>query len=328
MFYRSIKRGLGKNNLERKCRLLFGLCLVLLLSVSFWWVEHIGESLVKREAMRKGRDLVDSSLLRYHFVKAWETEPGPQELMEEISRDLQTQKYRWQILALDEFPGTEPPGNPDEEAIIRGVMAELQQQLRTRSFQAKREQSRETGEEVSPQEDVAPRPTDETSSVDIQPVCFFRPMPNANEIHYYQPVYWKNSCIRCHVDLEGLDARGRADAALFADPATYPFRVVKVTVPASETLQAIASNRAVLTATGILTLFVAVVVSYPIIRFVVIKPLRHLRDVSNEITRGNMDVQAEVHTNDEFGELADGINRMLHDLAEAQKELRQFKKDL
>lgn len=129
------------------------------------------------------------------------------------------------------------------------------------------------------------------------------------------------------MDLEGLDAGGRADAALFADPATYPFRVVKVTMPAAETLQAITSNRAILTATGILTIFVAMVVWYMIIRFVVIKPLRHLRDVSNEITRGNMDVQADVHTNDEFGELANGINRMMHDLKETQAKLRQLENE-
>ena len=37
MSYRSFKRALGETNLERKCRFLFGTCLLVLISGSFWW---------------------------------------------------------------------------------------------------------------------------------------------------------------------------------------------------------------------------------------------------------------------------------------------------
>ena len=36
MSYRSIKRVLGETSLERKCRFLFGACLLLLITASFW----------------------------------------------------------------------------------------------------------------------------------------------------------------------------------------------------------------------------------------------------------------------------------------------------
>ena len=46
MSYRSIKRVLGETSLERKCRLLFGGCLLLLISGTFWGVDRIAGNLV------------------------------------------------------------------------------------------------------------------------------------------------------------------------------------------------------------------------------------------------------------------------------------------
>ena len=46
MSYRSIKRVLGETSLERKCRLLFGACLLVLITGTFWWVENIAGKLV------------------------------------------------------------------------------------------------------------------------------------------------------------------------------------------------------------------------------------------------------------------------------------------
>ncbi len=37
MSYRSLKRVLGETSLERKCRFLFGACLLMLITGSFWW---------------------------------------------------------------------------------------------------------------------------------------------------------------------------------------------------------------------------------------------------------------------------------------------------
>jgi len=149
-----------------------------------------------------------------------------------------------------------------------------------------------------------------------------------DEIHYYQPVYWKDSCVVCHSQFEAVDELGRPDATLFSDPATHPFRVVKVSIPRGETQNALLWNRCILGAIGILTVFLAMVVLYVIIRYVVVKPLKHLRDVSEEISRGNTKLRAEIDTNDEFEELADAFNRMLIHLTDTESELRQVNKDL
>ena len=60
MSYRSLKRVLGETSLERKCRFLFGACLLMLITGSFWWYGRSTEELVyeasRESAARVGRD--------------------------------------------------------------------------------------------------------------------------------------------------------------------------------------------------------------------------------------------------------------------------------
>jgi signal transduction histidine kinase len=67
---------------------------------------------------------------------------------------------------------------------------------------------------------------------------------------------------------------------------------------------------------------------YVIVRYVIVKPLKHLRDVSEEISKGNTELRAEINTHDEFEELADAFNRMLRHMTEAQDELRDVNANL
>ena len=67
---------------------------------------------------------------------------------------------------------------------------------------------------------------------------------------------------------------------------------------------------------------------YVIVRYVIVKPLTHLRDVSDEISRGATHMRADIHTGDEFEMLAEAFNRMLRSLTAAQDELRDLNTDL
>ena len=335
MAYRSIKRVIGETSLERKCRILFVFCLSALLFAAFYLVESIAEKLVEGTAVRKGRDLVDASLLRYHWEEVWETKPEAAELAREMSRDLQTQQYKWTILALDRSSSIEPartvelPANEEEEAILQELKIRFQRQMAEGGLRGDDDQTldRDLDDEDSPA-GIASPPTDAKSAPDIVPVHKMRAVPSERVIQYYQPVYWKNSCLRCHEGFEGVDAFDRADAALLLDKGTYPFRVVRVIIPDRETQQARTWSRALLTAIGIITVFLAMVILYVIIRYVVVRPLQHLRDVSEQISRGNTSLRAEIRTNDEFEELANAFNRMLRHLTEAQAQLQQVNTDL
>ena len=67
MSYRSFKEILGETSLERKCRFLFGLCLLLLITGSFWWYGSRTEDLVFTSTRTTGRHLVDAVMLHHHW---------------------------------------------------------------------------------------------------------------------------------------------------------------------------------------------------------------------------------------------------------------------
>ena len=82
------------------------------------------------------------------------------------------------------------------------------------------------------------------------------------------------------------------------------------------------STHAVLWAIGIATIALSMLAMWLVVRYVVVKPLTHLRDVSEHIAQGELDLRADIHTGDEFQELASSFNKMLRNLTEAQTQLR------
>ena len=64
--YRTFKRVLGESNLERKCRLLFGMCMLLLVTGSFWWYGSETDEIVYDLNRFIGKALVNSAMLDAH----------------------------------------------------------------------------------------------------------------------------------------------------------------------------------------------------------------------------------------------------------------------
>ena len=77
-----------------------------------------------------------------------------------------------------------------------------------------------------------------------------------------------------------------------------------------------------LLAFAIVTTFIAMLVAYIIVRYIIVKPVLHLKDVSDEIARGNLNLRAEINTGDEFEELSHAFNRMLRHMTTVNDELR------
>jgi two-component system sensor histidine kinase BarA len=112
MSYRSIKRVLGETSLERKCRLLFGACLLLLITGTFWGVDRIAGNLVMTNTRNHGHDLIDIIMIKVHSL-FFETRPnavdaenpdirGKREWLREIIVDFEeSQDYRYEIVTLD-----------------------------------------------------------------------------------------------------------------------------------------------------------------------------------------------------------------------------------
>jgi signal transduction histidine kinase len=153
------------------------------------------------------------------------------------------------------------------------------------------------------------------------------------EYQYYQAIRAQASCLAlCHKtypDPSGFDVP-IGGKLLAGEPLQEGdlMAVVQVTIPNGPTQAAVTETWNWLFAISIVTAFLALVAFYLVIRYVIIRPLRHLRDVSEAISRGNTQLRAEIHTGDEFETLADAFNCMLHSLITTQEELRQVNADL
>ena len=165
----------------------------------------------------------------------------------------------------------------------------------------------------------------------------------AGDYYYFQPIYWIPHCTAvCHKIAAYRPASGQPisryaysaeDWIKLKDVGatkTKPpvLRVMKVVIPSGPTEDEITQTRGVLSAIAIVTVFLSMVALYAVVRYVIVKPLNHLREVSDEISRGNYDLRANIQTGDEFEELAASFNRMLRHLVDAQSELRNVNVDL
>lgn len=135
-------------------------------------------------------------------------------------------------------------------------------------------------------------------------------IPEKQEYRYYAAVRATKSCLSCHYHQKP----GIADNDLIG--------MVKITLPLSKTKGRLDKNNAILLAMSIVTSFLAMIGAYAIVRYVIVKPVLHLKDVSDEIARGNLDLRADIHTGDEFEELSHAFNRMLRHLVTVQDELK------
>jgi len=304
MSYRTFKRTLGETNLERKCRLLFGTCLLPLIVGTFWWYGTETDKLVVEQNQYVGEAIVDTAMILAHkdmlgatVIEGQEPkkiDPLEQRANESIAELVRERKFSWEML----FPRNEQGlNNPTETAEwdLIDRWGELGKQLKT-------------------DEDIDAVLNDGKqwhSEFDKENVVY----------RYYQPVFAKKKCIICH-------STPAVDIPLPNLQWGDLLAVVKVEIDAKDTLQHQARNRATLWVAAIAAVFLAMIALYAIVRYVIVKPLRHLRDVSNAIRQGEVEQRAVIHTGDEFEELGAAFNRMLRQLLRQQDELRLVNTEL
>jgi signal transduction histidine kinase len=227
-------------------------------------------------------------MLQYHW-KTLEKEQQYTSLIETLGRTLQSQPYSWRLL--------DPDATAEERASYKRLDSAVLDYFRDR-----------------------PPPTAGAGETAAE-YREFR-TEDASEYHYYQPVRARKSCLVCH-EYRGSAAGAAGEGGMPRLAEGDLMAVVKVVMPDAATRKAINWNRAILLATAIITVFLAMLVAYAIVRYVIVKPLDHLRNVTEEVRRGNVEARADIHTADEFEELGLAFNRMLRGLIDTQEELRK-----
>jgi two-component system sensor histidine kinase BarA len=133
-------------------------------------------------------------------------------------------------------------------------------------------------------------------------------------LFYYGAVRAKDSCIDCHAH-----AKARRNDVL---------GVVRIRMPTEAIVDAVHLNRAVLMATALGTAILIMAGSWIIVRYVIVKPVKHLKEVSDAISAGELNVRSEIQTGDEFEDLSHAFNRMLRNLVSMQGQYRMVNADL
>lgn len=274
MSYRTIKRLLGETSLERKCRLLFGGGLLLLISGSFYFYARQTQQLVIVQNTDLARSLVASVILEKH-ASHFEQENHLEPHIERMSRDLKPddlKEIKWALLAAD----------------VKTSKAEF-------------------------------RPRDEYDYDAVRKISAgaheYRPDDKKRqEFRFYKEVLATDSCVSCHQDHNDNPKLKVGDR----------LGIAKISYPLAKTYQSLSWNNAILLSTAIITAFLAMLAAYAIVRYVIVKPVLHLKEVSDAITRGDLEQRADIRTGDEFEELSQAFNRMLRHLTTVQEDLQKL----
>ncbi len=266
MSYRAFKRLLGETSLERKCRFLFGMATLLLITASFWVYAWYTEDVAYQQAEAAARLVAVHALTKAH-------------VRTKLPAD-------WQAL-LETLPRDYLPDDAefDDEIITHQSKSEEKQRI----FQQVKELS----------------PTD----------VFVGPISSTDRTYYFA-LRADRACLKCHQTLQpGLQEHDLLGVA-------------SIKLPNKELENSIHRNRALLISTAFVSALLLMAGSYLIVRYVIVKPVKHLKDVSDAISHGQLNIRSEIQTGDEFEDLSHAFNRMLRHLVSMQDQLRKVNSDL
>lgn len=320
MSYRSFKHLLGETSLERKCRFIFGLGILVLVSGSFFWYGQKTENLVRSQTTQTARLLVRQSLLNIHYKLLGNTnfEPVLKVLVNDFKPLDELPSYDTWVLDPDKPSDARKQPHDDFEraALARFVHS-------------------------APNRRPGHSPEKQHAFADGTPTWYEMITKDKKNYRYVQAVFFKSTCL---MDCHGTDAdssEGSLDhldnhmTRLASDgqhwvntePGDLAGAVV-VSLPMDQITKAINNNRAMLITAALVTAVLAMFSSLMIVRYVIVKPVKHLRDVSDAIAAGRLNIRSQIETGDEFEELSHAFNRMLHNLVAMQQELREVNNDL
>jgi len=268
MSYRTLKRLMGETNLERKCRLLFGLATLLLITGSFLWYGWSTAGLAYEQAEMASRFAATQTLVKSHVKKGLTPELGSM---------------------FDNIP-----------AAYISPESQLETTISPREINDTKLESL-----ISKFDTIENATTDHVTSFDD------------NKYVYRLMLRAQSSCIECH----------RTVAPIAKQPENI-MGVVTVRIPAKEFTDRVHVNIAILITTALISALLLSAGSWLIIRYVIVKPVKHLKEVSDAIASGKLNIRSEILTGDEFEDLSHAYNRMLRSLMDKEDELRQVNTDL
>ena len=355
--YRALKKIIGETSLERKCRFLFGFALLILITGSFWLYDISTQHLIESQQVLAARSLVPRILQLHHyrlFIALEQPAIGDQiELPHESgdrspadgrSRDEARAHHR--LIGFDQAAN----GDVDYYAGSNWSLTDPANEFpeTDNGFDARRiflDEERDEDETWSIRTDEGkPRMLSYYAAIRLTGLCTKCHTSDGNvksiaDLGLVNVAMYGTAQSTPVVSAENVGTRSPVSVATESDSARPRGEVEDLPRPplvsilridlSLESVDAqLSRNRAILLATGIVTAFLAMLVAYVIVRYIIVKPVLHLKDVSDEIARGNLNLRAEISTGDEFEELSHAFNRMLRHMMTGNDELRSLNDSL
>ena len=332
-----VRKTIGSWSLERKCLLLLGLSLVTSILLAFFVNQAVASRLVVETTRQTARHFTKSFLFGEH-VEAFgspENISNKRIVLQELRKDMLDSEVTFELLRLsdrnefEDLGGKTPTSDVDID-LLRKIAAAISisetEKLNNPPVENPTPSNlpQEPRSEVSSDPALFPADHPATVPAKLSEVVFSLAGPSQGDLffkdygpvgdfyYYYHPVMFNSSCLDCHAPIS-VDSQNNS----------MPFRVLKVKMPYADTRQWKIWSYSIMIAVGLATLALSLFFIHWILHRLVIRPLRYLRDVSDEVSRGNLSLRSEIDTDDEFYELSDAFNRMLRHLTETQVELQK-----
>lgn len=122
-----------------------------------------------------------------------------------------------------------------------------------------------------------------------------------------------DNCISCHNPQGSAQAFGLNES----------IGAAVIQSPAGQISKIILMNRVWTVLAGLIGGAGAIVAFYMITQRVILRPIRQLRGLVNNVAEGNLDIRSSIKTGDEYEKLAGAFNHMLDGLQSGQEKLRQ-----
>jgi two-component system sensor histidine kinase BarA len=149
-------------------------------------------------------------------------------------------------------------------------------------------------------------------------VIIFEEKDDVHLSQYVRILRATDSCLSCH------NSQGTANAF----SSNELIGAIVIQRPAGEISRTNLLNWVWICVAGLIAGTGAIVAFYWITQRVILRPIRQLRAIANNVAEGNLDIRSSITTGDEYESLAHAFNHMLDGLQKAQEELRQANKQL
>ena len=134
--------------------------------------------------------------------------------------------------------------------------------------------------------------------------------------YFAQPLVAHGYCLNCHAHRTWRSQLGK------------PIGIISVELGLAAERADVAASRNISLWTAVVTILATLIVLFLLIRLLILKPLRHLKEVSDRISEGDLTVRAHVHTGDELESFGNVFNRMLQNVEESQTRLHLLNRSL